>query len=101
MIFELLQENQKLKREDEYGNIEYKLRLDSKDLHGITKLVSQMVWRLNQGKELYDQYIAHYVLGVKDNGEYGNMTLEDLQQTIAIFKQVVERAKLYVEKENF
>ena len=54
MLFDSLRIESKLIPENDVGNIEYKLRLDKKDVIGCRKLVSQMVWRLNQGKEFHD-----------------------------------------------
>ena len=62
--------------EDDNGNIEYKWKLDSKNELTLKKLTSQLLWRLNEGKEMYGIYEAHYILGVFDNGNLGNLTLE-------------------------
>ena len=56
-IFNNLLEGDKLKPEIEEGNVEYKLRLDLKTPQLIKKLTSQMLWRLNEGKNnnlMYD-----------------------------------------------
>jgi GTPase len=72
----------KLIEENDDGNIEYKWRLDLKTETSIKKLVSQMLWRLNEGKDSTGIYEAHYVLGVYDNGEIGNLSKEDLNITV-------------------
>ncbi len=60
--------------ENDEGNIEYKWRLDYKNEYSLKKLVSQMLWRLNEGNERYGRYEAHYLLGVYDNGTPGKLS---------------------------
>ena len=45
--------HQLLAESDKTGNIEYKLRLDKKDLTKKENMVSQMLWRLNEGRNQY------------------------------------------------
>ena len=73
-IFNYIYTTTKFKPEVEKGNIEYKLRLDTKDNIGLSKTYSQLLWRLNEGKQLYNLYEAFYVFGVKDNGEFSNLS---------------------------
>lgn len=93
-IFETLLNHNRtsLIEENDDGNIEYKWRLDLKNDISIKKLVSQLLWRLNEGKDLTGIYEAHYVLGVYDNGDLGKLSKEDLDITIDVFKQVVMKA---------
>ena len=84
--------------ENDDGNIEYKWKLDSKTELTLKKLTSQLLWRLNEGKELYGTYEAHYILGIFDNGNLGMLSLDELNITIDIFKSVIE--KVYVEITN-
>jgi hypothetical protein len=85
-----------LLEENDEGNIEYKWKLDSKTPITLKKLSSQLLWRLNEGKELYGIYEAHYVLGIFDNGDLGNLTLEELNITIDIFKSVIDNLSIEI-----
>ncbi len=82
--------------ENDDGNIEYKWKLDSKTELTLKKLTSQLLWRLNEGKEIYGIYEAHYVLGVFDNGNLGNLSLEELNLTIDIFKSVIDKVSVEI-----
>lgn len=75
--------------EDDMGNIEYKLRLDSKSQLGLKKLASQMKWRMSQGYEQYGRYESHYILGIHDDGELGKMSDEMITATYDVFKNIV------------
>ncbi len=97
IITKLLRDDKSgLIEEDDDGNIEYKWKLDSKTELTLKKLTSQLLWRLNEGKELYGIYEAHYVLGVFDNGNFGNLSLEELNLTIDIFKSVIEKVSVEI-----
>ena len=50
--------------ENDYGNIEYKLKLLCKDDKRREELISQMAYRLNEGSGE-----CIYILGIGDNGE--------------------------------
>ena len=97
-IFEtLLTENKSaLIQENDDGFIEYKWKLDSKNELSIKKLVSQLLWRLNEGKEETGIYEAHYVLGVYDNGIFGKLTRFELNGTVEIFFSILEKANAEV-----
>jgi GTPase len=49
--------------EADYGNTEYKLKLDNPSLDRVDHLTTQMIWRLNEGFGH-----AYYRIGVEDNG---------------------------------
>jgi GTPase len=93
-LFQTLLQNDKtvLIEENDNGFIEYKWRLDFKSNMNLKKLVSQLLWRLNEGKETIGIYEAHYVLGVYDDGTFGKLTKEELAITVDIFKNVVSKA---------
>jgi hypothetical protein len=82
--------------ENDDGNIEYKWKLDSKNPLTLKKLSSQLLWRLNEGKELCGIYEAHYVLGVFDNGNLGMLSLDELNKTIDIFKSVIDKVSVEI-----
>ena len=56
--------NNKFYPENQEGHIEYKWRLDTKNNLGHKKLLSQMMWRINEGYEMYGEKKAGYLLGV-------------------------------------
>lgn len=87
--------------ENDDGYIEYKWRLDLKSNNNLKKLVSQLLWRLNEGKELIGIYESHYVLGVFDNGSFGKLTKEELDITIDIFKNIVHKASAEISFSEF
>jgi GTPase len=89
----LIEETQpivKFKEEFEEGNIEYKLRLDSKNEHSLKKMKNQMHWRLEEGKDLTGKRESHYILGIYDDGKLGNLNENQIETTFDIFKYVVE-----------
>lgn len=51
--------------EPQFGNIEYKLKLISPSKQRLDHLVTQLKWRLNEGKGE-----AIYEIGVTDSGEF-------------------------------
>lgn len=77
--------------EDDDGYIEYKLRLDTKGKFALEKLFSQMNWRLEEGQSLLGKKEAHYLLGVKDDGQLGGLTLNEINQTYDIFLPIVHK----------
>lgn len=83
--------NQEFKLREEYEDdyVEYKLRLDTKNSLGINKLISQMNYRLDIGKNLLKKREAHYVLGISDNGTLGGLNEDEIDKTFAIFSKVV------------
>lgn len=82
--------NLKFCEEIEEGNIEYKLRLDSKSESSLKKMKNQMNWRFEEGKELTGKRECHYILGIYDNGNLGKLNEEQIDKTFEIFKNVVE-----------
>lgn len=79
----------KLREEDDHDNIEYKLRLDSKNKLGIKKLSTQLNYRLDIGKFLTGKKIAHYVLGINDDGSLGKLNESELDETFNIFNKLI------------
>ncbi len=77
---------------DKFGNIEYKLRLDKKDLTKKENMVSQMLWRLNEGRNQYGKYEAHYILGILDDGNFSDITENELNTTLNILKSIAKKA---------
>lgn len=85
---------------DGSGNIEYKLRLDKKNKEGRDKMVSQMLWRMNEGRNQFGRYEAHYILGIHDDGRFSDMNENDLYVTTNIFRGVVKRANAKIVSEK-
>ena len=83
-------DNNKFYPENDYGNIEYKWRLDTKNTYGQKKLLTQMMWRINEGYENTGEHHAFYLLGVYDNGLLGRLTVDELIQSINILKNVIK-----------
>jgi GTPase len=80
-MLSILCKNNCLPQEIEEGNVEYKLKINSND-YRLTKLSSQMKWRLNEGKNKYGKYIAKYIIGIQDNGQIGDQTEEMVNESI-------------------
>lgn len=101
LIYNLIYNNidKKFIPEVEEGNIEYKWRLDKKDINGIKKLTSQMLWRLNEGYDMTNNYEAHYLLGIYDSGDLGGLGKDELLETKTIFESVLMKAKAEIIKE--
>jgi GTPase len=94
-----ISEENKFYPENQDGNIEYKLRLDTKNDLGVKKLTTQMMWRLNEGYESTGIREAHYLLGVYDNGDLGKLTEEQLQNTINVFKDSIKQYNIEIQSE--
>ncbi len=86
-------EHHKLQPEpDKSGNIEYKLRLDKKDMIKKDNMISQMLWRLNEGRNKDGRYEAHYILGIKDDGNFSDITEIELNKSLGILKGIAKKA---------
>lgn len=79
--------------EIEEGNIEYKQRLDLKDKNKIRKMASQMLWRLQEGFNNSGKSEAHYFLGIKDNGEFAQITSETIDSSVEIIREVCAKCQ--------
>lgn len=75
-------ENSRLEPENEYGNVEYKLRLTNPTPERIERLVTQLKWRIREG-----QGEAIIFLGVKDDGCFVGLTPEEIKLSL----QTLER----------
>ncbi len=86
-----------LDEEIEQGFLEYKLRLDKATDATIKNLASQMLWRVNEGKIFYNSYKAYYVLGIKDNGKFGNICLDTIDKSVDNLKKICQIAELTID----
>jgi len=88
-------------REKFEGNTEYKLRLDTKDNIGQKKILTQLLWRINEGYELYGEKIVNYIIGVYDDGTLGNLSVDEVINSINILKNIIKNHdNLCVENEE-
>lgn len=67
----------RLEPENEYGNVEYKLRLTDPTPERIERLVTQLKWRIREG-----QGEAILFLGVKDNGHFVGLTPDEIRLSL-------------------
>uniref|UniRef100_A0A6G1SHF0 GTP-binding protein 2 n=1 Tax=Aceria tosichella TaxID=561515 RepID=A0A6G1SHF0_9ACAR len=72
----------RLEPENEYGNVEYKLRLTDPTPERVERLVTQLKWRIREG-----QGEAILFLGVKDNGHFVGLTPDEIRLSL----QTLER----------
>jgi GTPase len=68
-----------IKCESDYGNTEYKLKLDNPTLNRVDHLTTQMIFRLNEG-------FGHalYRIGVEDNGVVKGISTPEMQETLSV-----------------
>ena len=62
-----------IKAENDYGNVEYKLKVDSPTLNRVDHLTTQMIFRLNEGFGR-----AIYRIGVEDSGVVLGISQEEM-----------------------
>lgn len=86
--------------ENGIGNIEYKLRLDLKSNFSLKKMVSQMNWRLTEGKDIIGINEAHYILGILDNGNMGNMSWEMIKCSYNLLVSIINNCNGYITAEK-
>jgi GTPase len=72
--------------EHDYGNKEYKLKLCDVDDERIEGLVTQMKFRLEEGRGE-----CFYQIGVEDNGNPLGLPQEELEVSVDTLKKVVEK----------
>jgi GTPase len=87
---------------DDFGNIEYKKRLHPNSLPSrIDKLITQTRWRMEQGYEINGSCEAYYYIGINDDGTVGGLKINDLADSITIFKKIIDRADAKIVKIKF
>ncbi|XP_071833412.1 GTP-binding protein 2-like [Apostichopus japonicus] len=72
--------------EDEKGNVEYKLKLVKPTQSRFEHLVTQMKWRIREGKGE-----AIYEIGVEDNGMLVGLADEDLTESLTTLERMAKR----------
>jgi len=88
----------KLPSEIEEGNIEYKLKLTTVDEMKIYRLKSQMLWRLEEGFDMYGIREAIYYIGVSDNGEITGLNKTLIEKSINVFKKIIRDLNITIHK---
>ena len=78
----------KLPPEVEEGNIEYKLKIDPDSEDRKHSLSAQLVWRMYEGKRLYNTICAYYIIGIYDDGTYGNLDIKSINYSIKNLKKI-------------
>ena len=85
------------KVEDDEGYVEYKLRLDNIDKGKLNRLITQMKYRLNEGKIITGKFITYYFLGIDDDGIVGNISKDILNKTIDILKEIIIKSNAEIQ----
>lgn len=67
-----------LAREDDYGNVEYKLKLVHPNQERIEQLTTQMKFRLQEGNGE-----AKYVIGVEDDGTPKGLNQQEMYRSLS------------------
>jgi len=68
-----------LPQEDDYGNVEYKLKLVHPNQERIEQLTTQMKFRLQEGNGE-----AKYVIGVEDDGTAKGLNKQEMYRSLSI-----------------
>lgn len=93
-------ESKLIPESDHTGNIEYKLRLDKKGTEKRDNMVAQMLFRLNEGRNKYGRYEAHYIIGVHDNGTFSDISEQTLALSVNILRGVAKQANSKIVSEK-
>lgn len=83
--------------EVEQGNIEYKLCLKLNETYKFDKLSAQMLWRLNEGKNINGVPEAYYYVGVFDNGNIGKEDIKSVNESISVLDKVSKLCNAEIE----
>jgi GTPase len=90
----------KLIPESDQGNIEYKLRLDKKGISSRENMVSQMLYRMNEGRNKYGRYEADYIIGISDDGSFSDLPEQILINSVNILRGGVKKANAKIISEK-
>ncbi len=82
----------RLPKEIEEGNIEYKRFLRNVDQTKLNHLTAQMNWRLNEGCGN-----CHYYLGICDDGSICKDFSQYMDYTLDIIKVMIDNCKSYID----
>ena len=98
--FNITYDTIKINNEVEEGNIEYKLAFSNIDKNKEKKIISQMLWRMNEGKILTDKYLAYYVIGIDDSGVIKNVDINILNETCIILENAAKKCDAYISNKD-
>ena len=101
ILKDLLERPDKFIRENEDGMIEYKLRLDLKDQFQLKKFTSQLLWRLNEGLNLFSKEIAVYVIGVYDDGTPGNIPIDIIENSVRVLQIILTKINASIQEHKY
>ncbi len=76
-----------MNREEEEGNIEYKLKFEDVSEDKLKKLVTQLIYRLEEGGGE-----AFYELGLMDDGTPIGLTDDEAKRALEVFDRIVKEA---------
>lgn len=79
-------EYKEFSEEIDYGNIEYKLKLNNINEKRLEKLTTQMNFRLTEGNGE-----CFYEIGVEDNGNPRGITKEDLEDSLKVLLLITQK----------
>lgn len=79
-------EYKEFSEEIDYGNIEYKLKLNNINEKRLEKLATQMNFRLTEGNGE-----CFYEIGVEDNGNPRGITKEDLEESLKVLYLITQK----------
>lgn len=85
-ITQLINDNFTLSAENPFGFIEYKRTLINCDDDKCQKYATQMQWRIMQNQK---NNIAHYYIGVDDDGTINSMSDSDIIESIQTILKIV------------
>jgi GTPase len=82
-------------QENDFGNIEYKWKLATPSTERLEELITQMKFRLSEGKGR-----AFYMIGIQDDGTPTGLSPEDLDSSLQTLERMAEevKAKLVIVK---
>lgn len=90
-------EYNRLEPENEYGNVEYKLRLTNPTADRVERLVTQLKWRIREGN---GEAIVY--LGVRDDGQFVGLTPDEARLSLQTLERMSSKigAKMSVVKDR-
>ena len=87
------EEVEHLDQEDDYGNVEYKLKLVHPNQERIEQLTTQMKFRLQEGNGE-----AKYVIGVEDDGTPKGLSFQEMYRSLSIIFSLENCVIIFIKK---
>lgn len=86
---------------DEEDNVEYKRKFEADpESFRTNKLVTQAIWRMDEGDRLHGVREAVYYIGINDDGTCGGLTLNELLDSVKLFTNIVDKANAKIINSN-